>query len=146
MHVHRHGHAVRTLTCTLTCILTCMACAMQVGGHRLLQLRNPHASHEFTGEWSDGSALWAAHPQVRAAAEADEPKARPPARMLRTPDRMSSSALMGSCAAGSPRAQLRRRVAGFQRRRLPQPLECRRAPAAGRAHAQARQAHVGSLW
>ncbi|EQC38801.1 hypothetical protein SDRG_03760 [Saprolegnia diclina VS20] len=32
--------------------------AVEVGGHRLVQLRNPQKGHEWTGDWSDSSELW----------------------------------------------------------------------------------------
>ncbi|KDO29566.1 hypothetical protein SPRG_05522 [Saprolegnia parasitica CBS 223.65] len=34
--------------------------AVDVGGHRLVQLRNPQKGQEWTGDWSDSSALWTA--------------------------------------------------------------------------------------
>lgn len=32
--------------------------AKEVGGHRLLKLRNPWGKKEWTGKWSDGDAVW----------------------------------------------------------------------------------------
>lgn len=43
--------------------------ALEVGGVRLLQVRNPWGSdHEWRGDWSDASPLWERHPKVRQAA------------------------------------------------------------------------------
>jgi hypothetical protein len=36
----------------------------EVGGNRLLRIRNPHGQTEWTGAWSDGSAAWDASPDV----------------------------------------------------------------------------------
>jgi hypothetical protein len=39
----------------------------EVGGVRLVQLRNPWGSFEWTGDWSDDSPLWKQHPKVASA-------------------------------------------------------------------------------
>eukprot|EP00798_Chlamydomonas_sp_ICE-L_P009796 gene9796-7685_t len=36
----------------------------EVGGHKLLQLRNPWGSFEWKGNWSDKSAMWQQNPKV----------------------------------------------------------------------------------
>ena len=39
--------------------------AKTVGGFKLLQLRNPWGTFEWTGAWSDRSPLWEQHPAVK---------------------------------------------------------------------------------
>ena len=35
-------------------------------GHRLICLRNPWGTFEWTGDWSDNSKMWEKHPLIRA--------------------------------------------------------------------------------
>jgi len=37
---------------------------VHVGDHRLLKLRNPWGSFEWSGDWGDASPLWATHADV----------------------------------------------------------------------------------
>lgn len=39
--------------------------AVEAGGFRLLQLRNPWGTYEWKGDWSDGDAMWKRHPPVK---------------------------------------------------------------------------------
>eukprot|EP00808_Paulinella_micropora_P002222 g76214.t1 len=47
---------------------------MQVGQHKLVQLRNPWGTFEWDGDWSDKSPLWKKYPQVARACKHEEGK------------------------------------------------------------------------
>ena len=48
--------------------------AVESGSHKLVKLRNPWGSYEWTGEWSDASKAWGAHPKVARACGVDPGK------------------------------------------------------------------------
>jgi len=47
--------------------------AREVCGFKLLRLRNPWGCQEWNGAWSDESAEWQMHPEVKAALQIDDP-------------------------------------------------------------------------